>query len=82
MFIESQYLLKLQSGKITKTSRLVTAKRPREMSCCQSLEASIISMRSVGATAPWEPWDASTDTHTHRQRYVCDNMLSDVEARG
>ena len=37
---ESQYLLKLQSGKITKIPRLVTAKCPRQMSRCQlSLDA-------------------------------------------
>ena len=33
LVIESQYLLKLQSGKITKIPRFVTAKRPRQMSC-------------------------------------------------
>jgi len=36
---ESQYLLKLQSSKITKIPRLVTAKCPRQMLCCQSLDA-------------------------------------------
>jgi len=38
LVVESQYLLKWQSGKITKIPRLVTAKYPRQMSCCQSLD--------------------------------------------
>jgi len=37
--VESQYLLKLQSVKVTKIPRLITAKCPRQMSCCQSLDA-------------------------------------------
>ena len=32
LVVESQYLLTLQSGKITKMLRLVTAKCPRQMS--------------------------------------------------
>ena len=39
LIVESQYMLKLQSGKITKVPRLVTAKCPRQMSCGQSLDA-------------------------------------------
>ena len=39
LVVESQYLLKLQSGKITKIPRLVTAKCPLQMSCCQLLDA-------------------------------------------
>ena len=39
LVVESRYLLKLQSGKIKKVPRLVTAKCPRQMSCCQSLDA-------------------------------------------
>jgi len=31
LLVESQYLLKLQSGKITKIPRLVTAKCPRQI---------------------------------------------------
>jgi len=34
LVVESQYLLKLHSGKITKLPRLVTAKCPRQMSRC------------------------------------------------
>ena len=39
LFVERQYLLKLQSSKITKIPRLVTAKYHCQMSCCQSLDA-------------------------------------------
>jgi len=41
LVVESQYLyvLKSQIGEITKMPRLVTAKCPRQMSCCQSLDA-------------------------------------------
>jgi len=34
LVVERQYLLKLQSEKIQKMSRVVTAKCPRQMSCC------------------------------------------------
>ena len=39
LVVESQYLLTLQSGKVTKIRRLVTAKCRRQKSCCQSLDA-------------------------------------------
>ena len=34
LVVESQYLLKLQSGKITKKTGLVTAECSRQMWCC------------------------------------------------
>ena len=37
--VESQHLLKLQSGKSTKMPSPATAKCPRQTSCCQSLDA-------------------------------------------
>ena len=37
--VESQNLLKLQSGKSTKMRSPATAECPRQTSCCQSLDA-------------------------------------------
>ena len=41
LVVESRYLLKLQSGKITKKTRLVTVKYPRQTSYCQSLASAL-----------------------------------------
>ena len=63
LVVESQYLLKLQSGKITKVPGLVTANCRRQMSCCQSLDA-LSSAQSVtnafGGRAPPGPAGAAS----------------------
>ena len=54
----TQYLLKLQSGKLQNTDRLVTAKCRRQMSCCQSLDAFVES--PTYDKCVWRPGSART----------------------
>jgi len=54
----TQYLLKLQSGKLQNTDRLVTAKCRRQMSCCQSLDAFVES--PTYGKCVWRPGSART----------------------
>jgi len=59
LLVESQYLLKLQSSKITKIPRFVTAKCARQTSCSQSLDAFSRAHRVTNAFGGRTRWEAS-----------------------
>ena len=53
LLVESQYLLKLQSSKITKIPRFVTAKCTRQTSCSQSLDVFSRVTNAFGGRTRW-----------------------------